>query len=97
MKVFLCSYNQLQLKKHDVPVEFEGKEYCFKFWHHDPWKTIVSVVQDPELASMMEWDATKLEKFDGHEWKRFIHEPFTAEPTYVGGPGMFNHFFLHLF
>ena len=46
---------------------------------------------------MMEWDATKLEKFDGHEWKRFIHEPFTAEPTYVGGPGMFNHFFLHLF
>jgi hypothetical protein len=79
MTVFLCSYNQLQLEKRDVPVEFEGKEHHFEFWHRDLWKTIVSVVQDPELASTMEWDATKLEKFDGREWKRFIHEPFTAD------------------
>jgi hypothetical protein len=31
------------------------------------------------MASLFAWDAVELSKFDGKEWKAFIHEPFTAQ------------------
>ena len=36
-------------------------------------------MNDPTLAPHFEWDAQRLSKFNGKEYVRFIHEPYTAD------------------
>jgi len=36
-------------------------------------------VKDPVLAPHFQWDAQRLSKFNGKEFVRFIHEPYTAD------------------
>jgi hypothetical protein len=43
------------------------------------WDWGVSLVQDPILAPHIQWDAQRLSKFNGKEYIRFIHEPYTAD------------------
>jgi len=38
----------------------------------------MDLVSDPLLAPFFEWDAQRLYKFDGSEFARYIHEPWTA-------------------
>lgn len=38
-----------------------------------------NVLEDCHLSPLMEWDAMRLEKFNGEKWVRFIHEPWTAQ------------------
>jgi len=39
---------------------------------------VMNVLEDPFLPTMCEWDAVKLEKFDGKKWVHFVHEPWTG-------------------
>jgi hypothetical protein len=39
----------------------------------------MSLVQDRILAPHIQWDAQRLSKFNGKEYIRFIHEPYTAD------------------
>ena len=55
------------------------KEWEFDFWGIPLWKWATNMVEDSRIASLFAWDAVELSKFDGHEWKVFIHEPFTAQ------------------
>lgn len=49
----------------------------------------MNLLEDSHLASLFEWDAKRLSKFDGQTWKTFVHEPWTAERFWtvqVSGP-----------
>jgi len=50
-----------------------------EFWWRDLWKWVVDLVKDTLLAPQFVWDACRLSKFDGKEYVRFIHEPWTAQ------------------
>ncbi len=39
----------------------------------------MELVTNPLLASHFTWDSCQLSKFNGSEWVRFIHEPWTAD------------------
>jgi hypothetical protein len=43
------------------------------------WDWAISLVNDPVLAPHFQWDAQHLSKFNGKEYVRFIHEPYTAD------------------
>jgi hypothetical protein len=43
------------------------------------WDWGVSLVQDRILAPHFQWDAQRLSKFNGKDYIRFIHEPYTAD------------------
>ena len=38
----------------------------------------MNILEDPYLSTICEWDAVKLEKFDGKKWVPFVHEPWTG-------------------
>jgi len=38
----------------------------------------MNILEDPFLPTICEWDAVKLEKFDGKKWVPFVHEPWTG-------------------
>lgn len=40
---------------------------------------LTSVLDDEYVGEIAEFDATVLEKFDGEDWVRFYHEPWTAK------------------
>ena len=68
-----------QFEKQLIHVTFADKEWEFDFWGILLWKWATNMVEDPRIASLFAWDAVELSKFDGQEWKVFIHEPFTAQ------------------
>jgi hypothetical protein len=39
----------------------------------------MDLVKNPLLASLFEWDAQRLFKFDGKTYVRFFHEPWTGD------------------
>jgi hypothetical protein len=51
----------------------------FEFWCRPLWDWLMNLLEDIYLASLFEWDAKRLFKFDGQTWKRFVHEPWTAD------------------
>ncbi|ETW76940.1 hypothetical protein HETIRDRAFT_328617 [Heterobasidion irregulare TC 32-1] len=60
-----------------VPYKDEVREFPV---HVRPlWDWALDLLRDPQLASHFTWDAEKIFKFDGHEWDRVFHEPWTAD------------------
>ena len=51
----------------------------FKLRTRPLWDWALSLVKDPILAPHFQWDAQRLFKFNGKEFVRFIHEPYTAD------------------
>lgn len=43
------------------------------------WDWAMSIVKDPILAPHFQWDAQRLSKFNGKEFVRFVHEPYSAD------------------
>ncbi|KAF9455950.1 hypothetical protein BDZ94DRAFT_1353726 [Collybia nuda] len=48
-------------------------------WYRDLWEWGLELLRDPNLAPKFTWDAEQLFKFDGSDYVRFIHEPWTAD------------------
>ena len=65
--------------KVDLEVKHGSYHSEFPFWYRPLWDWLMGMVKDPQLAPHFVWDAVKLEKFDGHQFVRFIHEAWTAE------------------
>ncbi|KAL0564298.1 hypothetical protein V5O48_017752 [Marasmius crinis-equi] len=57
----------------------KAEQYEFEVHARPLWDWLLELVLDKELVSHMEWDARRLYKFDGHNWERIIHEPWTAD------------------
>ncbi|KAF8961518.1 hypothetical protein BDZ97DRAFT_1921202 [Flammula alnicola] len=67
-------------EKHLISVKYkEDDTRDFDFWSRSIWDWALERVQDPFLAQHFQWDAQRLSKFDGAEYERFIHEPYTAD------------------
>ena len=62
-----------------VPVEYKNETLDFEFSCRDLWELPMDLVKDPLLASHFHWDAQRLYKYNGKDFVRFIHEPWTAD------------------
>jgi hypothetical protein len=51
----------------------------YEFWWCNLWDWAMDLVKNPLLASHFVWDSCRLTKFNGTEWVRFVHEPWTAD------------------
>jgi hypothetical protein len=56
-----------------------GKSIPFEVFSRPLWDWGVEIVQQTYLAEQMTWDAERISKFNGQEWVRVIHEPWTAQ------------------
>lgn len=63
----------------DLNVQYGGYAQTVQFWSRSLKDWAATVLDDSYLGKIAEFDATKLEKFDGDKWVRFIHEPWTAD------------------
>ncbi|KAF8876252.1 hypothetical protein BD779DRAFT_1677860 [Infundibulicybe gibba] len=63
----------------NVKVKYEDEEFSFPFTHRPLWGWITDILSDPFLTSQCTWDAEILEKFDGKEFVRFVHEPWMGD------------------
>lgn len=59
-------------------MKYLGHKATEDFWHCNLWEWAVDMVVNPLLAPYFVWDACELSKFNGEEFVRFIHEPWTA-------------------
>ncbi|KAF8869135.1 hypothetical protein BD779DRAFT_1682542 [Infundibulicybe gibba] len=62
----------------DIKATYRNEEFSFPFTYQSLWGWITDILSDPFLASQCTWDAEILEKFDGTEFIRFVHEPWTG-------------------
>ncbi|KAK0434975.1 uncharacterized protein EV420DRAFT_1623707 [Desarmillaria tabescens] len=65
--------------KSSFTLKLKGKEYHYNVYHHCLLKWAVDLIQDPNLAPYFVWDAIKLSKWNGKEFVRFWHEPWTGD------------------
>ncbi|TFK27784.1 hypothetical protein FA15DRAFT_635076 [Coprinopsis marcescibilis] len=64
---------------HSIPVTYKDKTYTFDYWERPLWAWASDLVQNKALKDQWQWDAKINERYDGHEWVRFIDEPWTAD------------------
>lgn len=57
----------------------DGKVQTFTFDYRDPWKWILSLVQDKSLAPMSMWNSVRKYYCCGDFKKRIYDEPNTAD------------------
>ncbi|KAJ7260762.1 hypothetical protein C8J57DRAFT_1072259 [Mycena rebaudengoi] len=55
------------------------EEKTYNTYTRPLWDWVLSLVQDPRLASSFVWDAEKVYRFDEDAFVRFYHEPWTAD------------------
>lgn len=67
-----------QFTKHVISVPYKHVPHEFELYTRDLWGWALDLLRDPYLASCMTFDATKLSKFDGEHFERFIDEPYSA-------------------
>ena len=58
---------------------YKHLEEEYDVWYCSSWDWAMDLVSDPQLAPFFEWDAQRLYKFDGENFIRYVHEPWTAD------------------
>ncbi|KAG1793018.1 hypothetical protein EV424DRAFT_1548534 [Suillus variegatus] len=66
-------------EKHVISVPYKKEELEFDVHTWPLWDWALDLLQDPSLAPHFIWDAQRLYKHNGTDFKRFIHEPWTAD------------------
>ncbi|KAI0029063.1 hypothetical protein K488DRAFT_57253, partial [Vararia minispora EC-137] len=61
-----------------ISVPYKGDNKDFVVFSRDLWQWTLDILEYPSLARQMTWDAERISKFNGSEWIRVIHEPWTA-------------------
>ncbi|PPQ63348.1 hypothetical protein CVT24_006721, partial [Panaeolus cyanescens] len=74
-----ASHFVTEFKKQEMIYVYKEYELSSSFWHCDLWLWAVDLIKNPILADKFVWDACVLSKWNGSEFVRFIHEPWTAE------------------
>ncbi|KII83174.1 hypothetical protein PLICRDRAFT_58549 [Plicaturopsis crispa FD-325 SS-3] len=69
----LTNFNKTTIVK-----SYQNDEYTFDMWSRDLFQWAVDQVQDPQLIPHFTFDAERLSKYNGNRFKRFVHEPWTA-------------------
>ena len=72
----LLDYNQLKQLLLYIPFENETRKYTV--WGRDLWDWAMDLLLDTHLTQHWCFDSLRLFKWNGMEWVRFRHEPWTA-------------------
>lgn len=65
-----------------IQEDFPGltkEQTTFDFQYRPLWGWLEDLVTDSELIKEFHWDAENLSKFNGKEFSRFVHEPWTGD------------------
>lgn len=65
--------------KESVSVPYQGRRRQYDVHIRPLWDWALSLVDHPRLISHFTWDAEKIFKFDGVQWVRCFHEPWTGD------------------
>jgi hypothetical protein len=57
----------------------DGKVHSFTFEYRDPWKWVLSLIQDESLAPMNMWNSVRKYYCCGNHEERIYDEPNTAD------------------
>ncbi|KAK7020981.1 hypothetical protein R3P38DRAFT_3397478 [Favolaschia claudopus] len=80
-KLYLAKARTLGVKFLNATVEADlwGESKKYTFYYRDPWEWILSLVTDPGLARVSQWQSRRLYYCENGEMERYVHEPFTAD------------------
>ncbi|KAK7029209.1 hypothetical protein R3P38DRAFT_3267043 [Favolaschia claudopus] len=80
-KLYLAKARTLGVKFLNATVEANlwGEPKKYTFYYRDPWEWILSLVTDPGLARVSQWQSRRLYYCENGEMERYVHEPFTAD------------------
>ncbi|KAG1761725.1 hypothetical protein EDD22DRAFT_619601 [Suillus occidentalis] len=73
-----ASFKMTPFTKEEVIVPFRGVDQTFPLFHRSLWDWVTDLLQDPQVGPNFVFDAQRLSKFNGENFVRFIHEPWTA-------------------
>jgi hypothetical protein len=71
-------------------VPFRGVDQTFLLFHRSLWDWVTDLLQDPQVGPNFVFDAQRLSKFNGENFVRFIHEPWTANAFWEYQVGHFD-------
>ncbi|PBK61347.1 hypothetical protein ARMSODRAFT_850222, partial [Armillaria solidipes] len=74
-----ASIHRTPFNKSTFTVNLKGKQHHYDVYHRSLWQWALDLIQDPILALHFTWDAVRLSKWNGKEFVRFRHEPWTAD------------------
>ena len=69
----------LKFKKETFKVPYKDEEREHVMHYRPLWEWTLDLLNDEKLASHFVWDAQRLYKYNGNEWVRFYHEPWTGD------------------
>ncbi|KAJ7663496.1 hypothetical protein B0H17DRAFT_864735, partial [Mycena rosella] len=82
----LASHKFTEFVEDTITVPYKGEPRSFKTYTWPIWDWVLSLVQDPRLASCFVWDAEKVFKYTGDTYVCFYHEPWTANAFWATQP-----------
>ena len=57
---------------------FDDVEHQFETWSRPLWPWIMDHLINPDIVRRFEWDAQKVQMFDGKDFTRVYTEPWTG-------------------
>ncbi|KAK6984149.1 hypothetical protein R3P38DRAFT_3232422 [Favolaschia claudopus] len=69
----------VQFLNANVEAELWGEPKKYTFYYRDPWEWILSLVTDPGLARVSQWQSRRLYYCENGQMERYVHEPFSAD------------------
>ncbi|KAJ7509461.1 hypothetical protein B0H11DRAFT_2168801 [Mycena galericulata] len=87
----LASHKCTEFVEDTITIPYKTENHQFKTYTHPLWDWVLSLVQDPNLASCFVWDAEKVYKYNGDTYVRFYHEPWTADAFWSGQSAIPDH------
>ncbi|KAJ6560077.1 hypothetical protein B0H19DRAFT_1210302 [Mycena capillaripes] len=87
----LTSHKCTEFVESSITIPYKGEDRTYKTCVRPIWDWVLSLVQDPRLASCFIWDAEKVYKLNGDTYMRFYHEPWTADAFWEAQSALPNH------
>lgn len=67
-----------QFTRHEVKLPHKSVDYCFETWSRPLWGWIIDHLLNPDIVRQFEWDAQRVERYDGKDFTRVYTEPWTG-------------------
>ncbi|PCH36191.1 hypothetical protein WOLCODRAFT_86299, partial [Wolfiporia cocos MD-104 SS10] len=78
--VWDAASNQLTpFEKHTITVPYKNETREFNVYGRDVWEWVLDLLKNPTLSQHWHWNPTRLYRYTGSDWERFIHEPWTGD------------------
>ncbi|KAJ7640190.1 hypothetical protein B0H17DRAFT_1276808 [Mycena rosella] len=87
----LASHKCTEFVEDTIAVPYKEENRTYKTYTRPIWDWVLSLVQDPRLASCFVWDAEKAYRYNGDTYVRFYHEPWTADAFWAAQSALPKH------